>query len=35
MVSKYFLNEILFNYKGERGNPRVERTRKKKISQEF
>ena len=35
MVSKYFVNEILINYKGKKGNSRAEKTRKKKNSQEF
>ena len=30
MVSKYFVNEILINYKGKKGNSRAEKTRKKK-----
>ena len=36
MVSKYFVNEILINYKGKKENSRAEKTRKKKKnSQEF
>ena len=35
MVSKYFVNKILINYKGKKGNSRAEKTRKKKNSQEF